>query len=147
MFFCRVCNNIYNITKGSQIKDIDKKDENVEQISLTSTDEENNNKKEKPSDLQKAVYFICENCNNHEIMPKNTLVLRKTKISDTITLTETDNNDIINMDYLPHTRNYKCPNKECESHKDNSKRDAIFKRFYKTYKNKYICTACLTSWY
>ena len=48
---------------------------------------------------------------------------------------------------LPHTRDYICYNKECSSHKDFSKRDAVwFRPIATSYSTYYGCTACSTVW-
>jgi hypothetical protein len=50
---------------------------------------------------------------------------------------------------LPRTKDYICPNKECDSHKKSNliKKEAIFYRPIKgAYNLKYICTLCKTIW-
>ena len=48
---------------------------------------------------------------------------------------------------LPHTRDYVCKNKDCSSHKDPSKRDAVwFRPIATSYSTYYGCTACATIW-
>jgi hypothetical protein len=53
----------------------------------------------------------------------------------------------INKDQsLPHTTNYTCSNKECITHKDKSKKDAVYMLYNDTYVICYVCCACDTVW-
>lgn len=153
MFFCKICNNIYNITKNPPLTS---NIANIDSISLTSTEEEQSDKKpeviktevstDKQIPLQKNIYFICDYCNYYEIIPKNTIIIKKTKNSNENSNIEIDSKDMMDMPFLPHTRNYICPNNKCESLTDKSKKDAIFKRFPDSYKLKFVCVTCLTTW-
>ena len=46
---------------------------------------------------------------------------------------------------MPRTRRYVCINPECESHKDPTKREAVFFTMNNTYKKRYVCVTCKAS--
>ncbi len=91
-------------------------------------------------------YFICKNCGQYEeIKPKTMIISRSTTLENPSSAGYDDIHNYKNMihaKYLPHTRNYICPNKKCESYKDDSKRDAVFFRKPNTYQTVYVCTTC-----
>lgn len=47
---------------------------------------------------------------------------------------------------LPRTSKKTCPNKECESHRDPSKQEAVFIMDPVTLKMTYMCTCCGSEW-
>lgn len=123
MHFCPNCNNIFNITK-----DINQ----VEEQPIIQDVEKSN------------IYFYCDNCGfSKPVNPKTLLFSRTSKnISQSYI-----SNDVVNMvhsDILFRTRRYICTNKDCESHENPLKREAIFFRLNNSYKVKYICTTCHT---
>jgi acetone carboxylase gamma subunit len=91
-----------------------------------------------------SAYFVCNNCGfANKITPK-TKIFSRTSADISQNYTVSDYSDMLHSDILPRTRKYICPNKQCISYKDISKREAIFFRLSNTYKVKYICTACKT---
>ncbi|AYV82267.1 MAG: DNA-dependent RNA polymerase subunit Rpb9 [Homavirus sp.] len=101
------------------------------------------NKMEKPLD-ELLAYFVCNNCGYAtKIIPGTNIFSRKSEdISQNYAVS--DYSDQLYSDIVARTRKYICPNKECESHKDNKKREAVFIRLLNTYRIKYICSACKT---
>lgn len=93
---------------------------------------------------EEMAYFICNNCGYiKQIEPKTQIFSRtSTMISQSYDINEYK--DMLYSDILPRTRKYICPNEKCESHKDPTKKEAIFFRLNNSYKIKYICTACKT---
>jgi DNA-directed RNA polymerase subunit M/transcription elongation factor TFIIS len=47
---------------------------------------------------------------------------------------------------LPRTTKYTCPNDDCLTHKNSSKKDAIFFNEGDSLKNIFICKECNTEW-
>ena len=47
---------------------------------------------------------------------------------------------------LARTMKYVCPNEECRTHKDGSKKEAVFFNEGGSLKNVYICRECHTEW-
>ena len=91
--------------------------------------------------------FICNNCGYTEKIKAGTLIFSKYS-NDISQSYSTDDSSIMEFsDILPRTRKYKCPNSECVSHNDLSKREATFFRMNNNVKIKYICNACHTSFY
>ena len=96
-------------------------------------------------DMQSA-YRICRNCSYHEKLSETTLILSRmnTNISTAI---EEDYSYMVYDKTLPHTRDYKCKNKSCESHNNPSKKDAVwFRPKLNSYSIYYGCTTCKTVW-
>ena len=100
-------------------------------------------------DDNKVAYQICKNCLYNEKLTSRTLVLSRmnlnTNNSSTANLSKYKN--MIYDKTLPHTRDYVCKNKECTSHKDFNKRDAVwFRPIPNSFSTYYGCTACQTIW-
>lgn len=100
---------------------------------------------EKPVYNLEKVYFICTNCGYKKPIEKGTLIFSKvsSEISQTYSPIEVDTMKY--SDILPRTRKYICPNKNCESHDNLEKREAVFFRMNNTFRVKYICQACSTA--
>jgi DNA-directed RNA polymerase subunit M/transcription elongation factor TFIIS len=143
MFYCPNCNNIYNITKNPSLNIIQ---QTSDSISITTSENKEEIKNIAPIDNKNSVYFICNNCGNSEKIPNNTIIIKKTKEKNTKSDLIIDAEDILNAPYLPITRNYVCPNKNCESHKEKSKREATFIRLPDSFTIQYVCNACQISW-
>ena len=90
--------------------------------------------------------FKCTNCEHVEAIEQGTKIIsRSTKKNTESSDLNSKYKDMIHDDTLPHTRNYTCPNKKCESHSDTSKRDAVwFKPNASSYKIIFVCTSCQT---
>lgn len=123
MFYCSNCNNIYDISNIP---------ENVTEKKIINKSVYND-------------YFICNTCNNNDIIVPGTLLLVKT---DNINLLKHVNSDIkINNPTLLQTRNYICPNEKCETHKFPELRHANMERIsHDSYKIRYICKICKIEW-
>src|SRR5690606_30576121 len=90
------------------------------------------------------MWFTCSNCGNIEKIKPGTCIYTKT--SSEVAQNYISNNQIY-MDHstiLMHTKNYTCPNKDCETHKNNILKDAKMFKPNNSYKVKYICTICKT---
>jgi hypothetical protein len=96
-------------------------------------------------DMQTA-FRICKNCSYHEKIVETTLILSRmnTNISAAI---EEDYNFMVYDKTLPHTRDYKCKNSNCVTHKKPSQLDAVwFRPKLNSYATYYGCTQCKTVW-
>jgi DNA-directed RNA polymerase subunit M/transcription elongation factor TFIIS len=96
-----------------------------------------------------AAYRICKNCSYFERLTERTLVLSRMN-TDSVT---SGTGDLVQYKYiihdqtLPHTRDYICKNKNCESHKNFEKRDAKwFRPNPSSYAVIYGCTSCGYLW-
>jgi len=87
-------------------------------------------------------YFICESCGYLEPIKEGTEIFSRVSSDIVQNYSGSEINDMKFSSILPRTRKYICPNKNCESHTDNSKREAVFFRLNNTYRLKYICLAC-----
>lgn len=122
MFFCTKCNNNYEITKSL------------------------------PDKPESGAHFICKNCGHNEPIKEGTMIMRKIP-SDTVSYQEDMHiknahqySDMIHNPALPRTRNYVCPNQECESHFDHKRREAVFFRVH-GYQVRYACVTCGSIFY
>ena len=89
-------------------------------------------------------YFICKYCKNSKPIKPGTLIYSKNYGGNNITET-VDYTYAIHDQTLPRTRTYICVNSKCETHKNNSIKEAVLT------KNAldqivYICTVCETDW-
>lgn len=104
-----------------------------------------NKKKITYEDVQgESAYFICKNCGSMKKIDPGTLIYSSVSGDITQSYSVEDNSTMKYSDILPFTRKYKCPNKDCPSYQDASKKEASFFRMNNTYKVKYICHACNT---
>lgn len=92
-------------------------------------------------------FYICNNCGYIKKIKPNTKILSKRVAGISQNYNSRDVRSMVHNNILPFTRNYICPNKECESHKKHEKREAKFKRRLNSYKVMYICTACGTDFF
>lgn len=90
--------------------------------------------------------YFCTTCGNYEAIKIGSVILDRSICKDNnFDLEKSD--EILNDKTLPISRNYICPNNNCESHKDHSKRAAKFNRIEKgKYRLIYVCCACKSSW-
>lgn len=95
---------------------------------------------------ENKAYFVCTNCSNFDLINPGTLIFSQsnTENSDTFDLTLCANN-IYDMT-LPRDRNYTCPNKECQSHKNITKKEQVTKRYRNNQKLIHTCCACKIVW-
>lgn len=98
----------------------------------------------KPQYDKNMAYFNCDNCGNIKKIKPGTLIYTKT--SNEVSQNYISTNMIYMKDstILPHTKNYTCTNKTCETHKNKSLKDAKMFKPNNSYGNKYICTVCGT---
>ena len=117
MKFCKICSNMYYI----KINDV------------------NSN----------ALVYYCRNCGDEETMiTKENNIISKTVFKNE----DKDFNNIIN-EYtfldpcLPRTNKINCPDKDCESNKDETVREIIYIRYDDVnIKYVYLCSSCKTVW-
>lgn len=131
MKFCPKCNNVYSIERFNE--------EQIEAIM--------NNKNDIPKQDKKTTkyYFKCTNCENIEQIDTGTLIISRAVVNSTTDYSGTRKfGDMVDDKTLPHTRNYVCPNKNCESHTNHKLRDAVFFKPGNSYAVKYVCTVCKT---
>jgi len=93
-----------------------------------------------------SAFFICNNCGHHEAIKPKTLIYSKTLVGGKSTLVIEDQESKVYSNILPRTRKYTCPSKDCASHKDISKRIAVFYRLSGSYRLGYTCMACKSTW-
>lgn len=156
MFFCSECNNLYEISKNPLSKAQSETPKDVSESSDESEKSEESEESEEEKDsyktenktggdvVEKKLYFVCKSCGNSEEIEKNTMIIkRKNKFSEE---EEEVNTDIIYDSFYFCTRDYICINKNCASHKDYSKREAVFKRVNDSMKLIYVCKECKAYW-
>lgn len=98
-----------------------------------------------PAPIFTSAHFMCNNCGHKEPIKPGTQIIKKNyNVSSNIT--NKDYKDMIHVPYIPRTRDYVCPNDKCKSHKDHTQREAVFFRMDNSYKVKYVCSSCKTSW-
>ena len=95
-----------------------------------------------------TAFIVCKNCSYSEKLTKRTLILNK--MSNFAINTHSDLTKYKYMRYdntLPHTRDYVCKNKECNTQKDDKLKNAKwFRPIQNSYLTYYVCCECGTVW-
>ena len=98
------------------------------------------------SQTQNLAFFKCYNCGEMQPISEGTLIYSQNYKQDETVANVEINTDLIHDPTLRRTRRYTCHNKDCVSHKDLSKREAVMFRMGDSYHINYVCTACETGW-
>ena len=129
-FYCSKCNNIYDIT---------------DEISSKCDNVPNND-----DNLVKKPYFFCTNCNNYEEIKSGIPLIIKGGVEQNIYIQHHTEQQVKNKkinNSLMRTKNYICPNKDCQSHKNPELKEAIIEHVtYNSFIVKYICCVCNHEW-
>ena len=135
---------VKNITDDSNYKKLSAEQQETVYNSLLDMLPEEKKDILKKTDKQSHAVFVCTNCGyTKKIDDKTKIFSRKsTDVSKNYSTNEFE--EMVHSDILPRTRKYICSNKECISHKDPSKREAVFLRKNNSFKVVYVCTACKT---
>lgn len=94
-----------------------------------------------------SAYYFCGICCYSKPIESGTLVASRmgSGASNMYMNMERMKNRVNNY-ILPYTRNYICTNKNCESHKDPKKREAVMFRVGNSVQTWYTCCECKSSW-
>ena len=148
--FCPNCNNSLTITQGGAKGEGKEVVLSNEILSVsTSSEPEKLPIVEKHIGKNNIAYMMCNNCGYAKSMEPGTLILSRMSGKEEIKYVADRNKykDMVHDPTLPITRKYVCPNKECESHKNHEKREAMwFKPNRHTYVTIFICRSCETMW-
>jgi len=175
MYFCPKCSYSFDVTKSITDNDEDKeeissinmlikkvnKNESLNNIKLVLTKQNiiNDEKFKKLKETKQnkilnlfknnssTIMFNCLNC-NHKMQINETIRLYHLDLqSETSNELSFDHCKILSEDpILPRTKDYSCKNINCITHKNTSKKEAIFFKDNTTYKLNYICCVCHTNW-
>lgn len=141
--------SIDEITKSNPYKKLNAKDKefvfNAIQDNL-NTNKEKKMIEDKSIKSKSLMHFICKNCGYHEPIKNGTMIISKSDIKTNVSENKVNASDYIKVKYFPKTRNYLCPNKNCESIKNTEKRSAIFFREPNGFRVRYICETCEEQW-
>ena len=173
MFYCPKCLNIYNITKNLKLQgggnNIDNlitmilNDEDLDELNKSQNYKKLNNKQKDfiyntisekiekknikgSANIQRNMYFICKNCGNSELINDGTMIISRETSKNFSNENNINVKEYLHMNILPRTRQYVCPTDKCESHKNLDKKSAVFMRLSGSYKVRYICESCETTW-
>lgn len=172
MFFCPKCNFLFDIKKSSNVKTKINQIPELFEIIKTNNDLSNyiatfskeklvKNKKytklndEIKNEINKlfintfkgGAEFKCVNCNNYKIISKSISLYEINFQNNNEEKYSLEKNKLLAKDpILPRTKDYTCKNINCITHKDNSKKEAIYYKEDNSYNLKYICTVCNYGW-
>ena len=97
-----------------------------------------------PLEEEDKLYLSCQDCGFKEIN-ENTVIERKNFKKKDVSII--DNKKFYIYDNsLPRTIQKQCPNKNCDSNKNNKKSESVFIQDPKSLKLTYICGACNFEW-
>jgi hypothetical protein len=134
------------ITESSEYKTLSSKQKEkvYNTVSDLTPDLEKKVNKKTDTDSTNLAFFVCTNCGFSKKIDERTKIF--SRISNEVSKNYTTNEykGMIYSDILPRTRKYICPNELCETHKDPTKKEAIFQRRNNSYKLVYVCAVCKT---
>lgn len=143
MIFCSKCDNFMDITRSAIV--------DQHQEAATASEDDMNESTEipkyKPStkyEMGSKIFYACTNCHHKQYIESQTLVLSKFtehKFDDLKMF-----KDCAYSHILPRTRNYDCPNQNCNTKKDALKEAVFFRKNINTLQIVYQCCVCLTVW-
>lgn len=137
--------DLNDIIKGDEYKklDVEQKELIYNKIQDLKPIEEKKESLEKNITKQsEKAYFICDSCGYLEPIKEGTEIFSRVSSDIVQNYAGSEIGDMKFSSILPRTRKYICPNKDCESHENISKREAVFFRLNNTYRIKYICLVC-----
>ena len=137
--------------------------ENISEINVTIADVQKNKaftelKENEKRDILKILnskldesqgaFRICKNCSYFEKITSRTLIMSKTIQTSVEKSDDLDRYKyMVHADYLPHTKDYICKNKDCATHKKPEIKDAVwFRPIAKTFNTYYACCVCEQVW-
>ena len=129
--------------------DVDKIMKNKEFTSLKDKDKKELTKILKSvEDDSLTAFIVCKNCSYSEKLTKRTLILNKMSNFSTDAYTDLTKYKYMRYDNtLPHTRDYVCKNKDCNTHKNAELKNAKwFRPIQNSYMTYYVCCECGTVW-
>jgi len=97
------------------------------------------------------IYFICQNCHSSFEIEPGTIILSTNLDSNNQRIQQHDLKFKIMDPTLPRTKDFICPNKECETNnltkaENLLNREAIIFRESQSFITRYVCTTCITDW-
>jgi hypothetical protein len=147
MFFCPTCNNIIDIVSNNAPA----KPDNINNI-------DNLNNLNNIDNISQIIYK-CSNCGFSDLVKPGTKILSISTVLPKVNkpLLHSVSNlsphlaikykNMIHDPTLPRTNNYVCPNKQCNTHENESLKEAAW---FKPYMNSHyiitICKSCETLW-
>lgn len=141
--------DIDNILASEEFSSLDtKKQKNIvkeiNRMSKDSSKKDNNTGEYTLSDA----FFICYNCFYSQRIESGTKIMSRApegRVHGYHTIDRYSN--YIEDNTLPRTKNYKCSNNTCPSHKNPADKEAVFFRpSEKSYETWYACTLCNETW-
>ena len=134
------------VEKPDYKKLLNKDKEFIYNVILHQQDYKEEKKTSKKGFAGNRAYFKCDKCGNQELIKNKTLIYSNILSKNMQNNMSEDTSYMIYDNTLPRTREYICENKQCITHKEPNKREAVFKREENTYKLIYLCTVCNTKW-
>lgn len=94
-----------------------------------------------------GIIFKCLNCNNVSKIKETIRLYEYNLKENTDITTNKDQNKLTCLNPIyPRTKDYTCKNINCISHKELSKKEAIYYKSKDNYQLTYICCSCYTNW-
>lgn len=88
----------------------------------------------------------CMNCSYRKKLSKTTKLHQEDYRKSTRQFRKEDYYLLVNNPILSRTRDYTCKNSECPTHKDSSKKEAVFFKNLNELQVNYICSVCYFGW-
>ena len=126
----------------------DKKELNSNKRYLKLPDKEKNKIKELfTSTNSVGIIFKCLNCNNTSNISETIRLFEYNLGSEKKKISSNDENKLLCRNPIyPRTKDYKCKNINCITHKDDKLKEAIYFKKSNTYNVTYICCTCYNEW-
>lgn len=133
------------LNKSQNFKKLNNKQKDYVYNTISEKVEKVEKKNKGSANIQRNMYFICKNCGNSELIKDGTIIISR-ESSKNFSNENINVKEYLQMNILPRTRQYVCPTDKCESHNNSDKKSAAFMRLPGSYKVRYICESCETTW-
>lgn len=133
-----------NLMGDERFENMNKKNQKKMMTTIKSIDKNFFVEENKEDIGSNIAYFICKFCKNYKPIKPGTLIYSKNY--NTSSSSDVDDYTYAIYDQtLPRSRQYICKNDNCETHKNDSIKEAVITK-NATEQVVYICTICSTSW-
>jgi hypothetical protein len=137
-----------DLKKNPSFKKLDKKTKEIVYNTIADQVPKQHKIKQLTDEEKKnnIAFFKCNNCGHMQQIKDGTRIYaRSFGVDDKFHINRV-NNHLVDSHILLRTRRYSCPNEKCNSHTDETQKEAVIHRIGDSYMIGYMCCSCNTNW-